>query len=115
MWEIRYVDRKSKESVVISRVASFALANTLAKEMPNAEGKMISVRRVSIASDVMFGVYLYMIDSGEWVRLESDLTRRETARFQARFQSNQAIAVYWPIGVDLPSLAGLKQLDPANS
>lgn len=115
MWEIRYVDRKSREVIVIRRVSSFALARTIAVELPQAAGKQIVIRKCTTSKDPLYNVWLWVIESQEWIRLQGDpLTKRGSLRFHARFKSYDAVPVYWPVGVKLPVKHPLEK-DPTNS
>lgn len=105
MWEIRYVDRKSREVIVIRCVSSFALARTIAVELPQAAGKQIVIRKCTTSKDPLYNVWLWVIESQEWIRLQGDpLTKRGSLRFHARFKSYDAVPVYWPVGVKLPEV-----------
>ena len=103
MWEIRYVDRVTREIIVVKRVTSFALANTIAKELPHAIGKHIVVSKYH-AGPQRFDIWLWVIESKTWIRMKGrPVTKRDSLRFHARFDSREAVAVHWPVGVELPT------------
>lgn len=105
MWEIRYVDYKSKEIIVVRRVTEFTLARTIAFNLPKVQGKYVSIQkqRPACRERPRYDVWLWVIESREWVRLKGKpLTKRGTMQFHARFDPDRAVAVYWPVGVDLP-------------
>lgn len=103
MWEIRYANWKTKEIIVVRQVPSFALAATIAKELPSAIGWQVIVTRVSDTSK-RFDVWLWMPEEKKWIRLKGKpLSKRATMKFHAQWDFNTAVAIYWPVGVELPS------------
>lgn len=102
MWEIRYVNWKSKEIVTVRQVPSFALASTVAKELPNAIGWQVTVTRITDTSH-RFEVWVWVIKSQKWIRIKGKpITKQSTMRFHARWDFETSVPIYWPVGVPLP-------------
>ena len=115
MWEIRYIDYKTKEIIVIRRVSEFTLARTIAVNLPKAKGKYISIHkpRPSCNPRPRYDVWLWVIESKEWVRLKGrPMTKRGTMQFHARFDPDEAVPDYWPVGTALPPYDCTKSQKP---
>jgi hypothetical protein len=103
MWEIRYTNWKTKEIIVVRQVPSFALAATIAKELPAAIGWQVIVTKINDTS-FKFDVWIWVKASKKWIRLKGKpLSKRAMLKLQSQWDFETAVPIYWPVGVELPT------------
>ncbi|AMV30768.1 hypothetical protein VN12_01535 [Pirellula sp. SH-Sr6A] len=62
------------------------------------------IRKCTTSRGPLNNVWLWVIESREGFRLHGEpLTKRGSLRFHARFKRYDAVPIYWPVGVSIPS------------
>lgn len=103
-FEVECIDRNTKQVVVSTRVASFALAREIARHLVVAVGSRVIVRKCKPEPPSRYDVWLWCVDEKEWTRLRGKpLHKSESAEFFLRFDRGDAVPVFWPVGFELPS------------
>jgi hypothetical protein len=102
LYEVECVDKVSKQVMVSRRVTSFALAREIARHLATAVGSRVIVRQCK--PDAKYDVWLWHIEHRQWVRLGGrPMKKMDSAEFFVRFEREDAVPVFWPVGVSLPS------------
>lgn len=101
LYEVECVDKVSKQVMVSRRVTSFALAREIACYLATAVGARVIVRQCR--PDSKYDVWLWHIEKRSWIRLGGrPMMKLDSAEFFVRFQREDAVPVFWPVGVSLP-------------